>query len=604
MKQTLLVLASLLALCVGTAAAQVPSLDARMTLNVAEKPLDELVRGVRERTGANIVIVDPQDADKRISTAPITIELFDVHWRDALELFAEKAGGVVEERAGGVLVIARPYPVSIDAQDRDIREVITTIAKASGASIALGKEVSGNVTVSFNNVPWRIALDSTAKSLGFVVVEEQRGVLRVVSPETLKDQLETRTYQLRYLRPKGNYKPVIKSEFVQAVQGQQQKAAGADPVKSFSVLQALEKTLSSQGKLDYVDVSNVIIVRDTAQVQNSIKDMLARLDVEPAQVFCDVKFVATTNQDLLNLGIDYGDAGPKVSFTGGQIPITFPFDAGRGGWDDSIIASPDGTGPYVDPLLNGGATVVPDTVFGSLSFLEVAGTLRLLQRDSKSEVIQSPKIIALDGVESTIFVGETIRYAEAKSEQGQAGGLQLSVSEASGSPVEVGFQLLIRPNVIPGTDKLVMEVIPKETSLSGTGNSTLAPPGFDVFTIGASGLEGSIALPRTRSSTICTSMMLESGQTAMIGGLSSDSDQQTETKIPLLGDIPVLGELFKHENKSRDRRSLLVFLTPTILRSSEDSQLLLNQELKRRRSALKDELEKVLNNEVGGSGTN
>ncbi len=604
MKQTLLVLASLLALCVGTASAQVPSLDARMTLNVAEKPLDELVRGVRERTGANIVIVDPQDADKRISTAPITIELFDVHWRDALELFAEKAGGVVEERAGGVLVIARPYPVSIDAQDRDIREVITTIAKASGASIALGKEVSGNVTVSFNNVPWRIALDSTAKSLGFVVVEEQRGVLRVVSPETLKDQLETRTYQLRYLRPKGNYKPVIKSEFVQSVQGQQQKAAGADPVKSFSVLQALEKTLSSQGKLDYVDVSNVIIVRDTAQVQSSIKDMLARLDVEPAQVFCDVKFVATTNQDLLNLGIDYGDAGPKVSFTGGQIPITFPFDAGRGGWDDSIIASPDGTGPYVDPLLNGGATVVPDTVFGSLSFLEVAGTLRLLQRDSKSEVIQSPKIIALDGVESTIFVGETIRYAEAKSEQGQAGGLQLSVSEASGSPVEVGFQLLIRPNVIPGTDKLVMEVIPKETSLSGTGNSTLAPPGFDVFTIGASGLEGSIALPRTRSSTICTSMMLESGQTAMIGGLSSDSDQQTETKIPLLGDIPVLGELFKHENKSRDRRSLLVFLTPTILRSSEDSQLLLNQELKRRRSALKDELEKVLNNEVGGSGTN
>lgn len=604
MKQTLLVLASLLALCVGTASAQVPSLDARMTLNVAEKPLDELVRGVRERTGANIVIVDPQDADKRISTAPITIELFDVHWRDALELFAEKAGGVVEERAGGVLVIARPYPVSIDAQDRDIREVITTIAKASGASIALGKEVSGNVTVSFNNVPWRIALESTAKSLGFVVVEEQRGVLRVVSPETLKDQLETRTYQLRYLRPKGNYKPVIKSEFVQAVQGQQQKAAGADPVKSFSVLQALEKTLSSQGKLDYVDVSNVIIVRDTAQVQSSVKDMLARLDVEPAQVFCDVKFVATTNQDLLNLGIDYGDAGPKVSFTGGQIPITFPFDAGRGGWDDSVIASPDGTGPYVDPLLNGGATVIPDTVFGSLSFLEVAGTLRLLQRDSKSEVIQSPKIIALDGVESTIFVGETIRYAEAKSEQGQAGGLQLSVAEASGSPVEVGFQLLIRPNVIPGTDKLVMEVIPKETSLSGTGNSTLAPPGFDVFTIGASGLEGSIALPRTRSSTICTSMMLESGQTAMIGGLSSDSDQQTETKIPLLGDIPVLGELFKHENKSRDRRSLLVFLTPTILRSSEDSQLLLNQELKRRRSALKDELEKVLNNEVGGSGTN
>jgi general secretion pathway protein D len=328
--------------------------------------------------------------------------------------------------------------------------------------------------------------------------------------------------------------------------------------------------------------------------------MLTRLDIEPAQVFCDVKFVATTNQDLLNLGVDYGDSGPKVSFTGGQIPITFPFDVGRGGWDDSVIASPDGAGPYIDPLLNAGGTVVPDTVYGSLSFLEVAGTLRLLQRDSKSEVIQSPKIIALDGVESTIFVGETIRYAEAKSEQGQAGGLQLSVSEASGSPVEVGFQLLIRPNVIPGTDRMVMEVIPKETNLSGTGNSSLAPPGFDVFTIGASGLEGSIALPRTRTSTMVTTMMLDSGQTAMIGGLSSDSDQEIRTKIPLLGDIPLLGELFKHKNKSRDRRSLLVFLTPTILRSSEDTQLLLQQEMKRRRTALRTELDKVLQAELTG----
>jgi general secretion pathway protein D len=223
-----------------------------------------------------------------------------------------------------------------------------------------------------------------------------------------------------------------------------------------------------------------------------------------------------------------------------------------------------------------------------------------LQRDSKSEVIQSPKIIALDGVESTIFVGETIRYAEAKSEQGQAGGLQLSVSEASGSPVEVGFQLLIRPNVIPGTDRMVMEVIPKETNLSGTGNSSLAPPGFDVFTIGASGLEGSIALPRTRTSTMVTTMMLDSGQTAMIGGLSSDSDQEIRTKIPLLGDIPLLGELFKHKNKSRDRRSLLVFLTPTILRSSEDTQLLLQQEMKRRRTALRTELDKVLQAELTG----
>jgi len=476
--------------------------------------------------------------------------------------------------------------------------VIETIAAVSGASITLGKEVSGNITVRFKDVPWRVALDVTAKTLGFVVVEEKRGVLRIVSPDTLKDQLDTHTYQLRYLRPPTKYLPLIKSEFLQPMQAQQQqnaqaKGGGIDYTKTFTVLAALEKTLSAQGKLDYVDISNVVIVRDTAQVHASIKDMLSRLDVEPAQIFVDVKFVSTTNTDLLNLGVDYGDAGPQVSLSGGAIPITFPFDLGKGGFEDGMIANTTGTGPFADPTLNAGSTQIPDTIFGSLSFTEVTATLRLLQRDTKSEVIQAPKLITLDGNAGTIFVGETIRYAEAKSEQGQAGGLQLSVAEASGSPVEVGFQLLVRPNVIPGTEKMVMEVIPKETSLSGTGSSAFAPAGFDVFTVGAGGSAGSIALPRTRSSTIVTSMMVESGRTVMIGGLSSDSDTQTKTKVPLLGDIPLIGELFKHKNNSRERRSLLVFLTPTIVRSSEDSQRLLQQELKRRRGELKKELDEL-----------
>jgi len=308
--------------------------------------------------------------------------------------------------------------------------------------------------------------------------------------------------------------------------------------------------------------------------------------------------VATANSDVLNLGVDYGDNGPAVTLSGGQVPITFPFSEGAGGWDDWMIPNPAG-GPFADPALNFGNTVTPDTVFGALSFTQVQATLRLLQRDTKTEVIQAPKIIALDGSEATIFVGETVRYAEAKSEQGQAGGLQLSVAEASSSPVEVGFQLLIRPNVIPGTKKIVMEVIPKETSLSGTGTSSLAPPGFDVFTVGSGGSEGSIALPRTRSSTIVTTMMLETGQTAVIGGLTTDSDIETETKVPLLGDIPVLGELFSHESKSRDRRSLMVFITPTIVHSSEDTEVLLRQELERRRTRLKDELDALIGEKTG-----
>src|SRR5206468_11663067 len=92
---------------------------------------------------------------------------------------------------------------------------------------------------------------------------------------------------------------------------------------------------------------NVIIVKDTAQVHAQIREMLDLFDVEPAQVYIDVKFVSTQNRDLFNLGMDYGDLGPQVSYSGGQIPITFPFNLGAGGFEDLIIADESGTGPFV-----------------------------------------------------------------------------------------------------------------------------------------------------------------------------------------------------------------------------------------------------------------
>jgi type IV pilus assembly protein PilQ len=598
-RKTILIAALALPLLGLAAAAQAPSLDARVNLNVADQTLEDVVSYLRARSGANIVLIDPQEADKSISDKRVTIELADVPWREALDLVAEKVGAVIELRPAGVLAVVRPPRVDILAADKDVRSVIEAIALAANANVVVGPEVVGTVSVRFKDVPWREALSVTAKSLGFVVVEEGHGVLRVVAPQKLEDQLETRTYQLRYLRPKSVYRPIIKSEFIQAGATQAGAAAGGaggkDITKTFSVLQALGKALSGKGQLDYIEMQNVVIVRDTQQVHDGIRSILGRLDVEPSQIFCDVKFVTTTNEDLLNVGVDYGEDGPTATLVGGQIPVTFPFNEGSGGWDDWLIASPDGKGPYVDPALNAGATFVPDTIFGAFSFTKLQATLRLLQRDTSSEVIQAPKIIALDGQEATIFVGETIRYAEAKSEQGQAGGLQLTIGEAAGSPVEIGFQLLIRPNVVPGTDRIVMEVIPKETALSGSSpGSAIAPAGFDIFTIGASGLEGSIALPRTRSSTIVTTMMLDSGQTAVIGGLTSDSDITTEQKVPLLGDIPILGWLFKNESQNRERSSLMVFITPTLVHSREDQEQLLQDELRRRRVELKEQVDNLL----------
>ncbi len=496
-------------------------------------------------------------------------------------------------------VVEKPRPFSLETRGTDIAEVIDLIAKVGGANIIVAPEVTGSLSLRLNNVPWRDALDVACKTLGFTVIEEGRGILRVVDPVTLQAQMTTKSYQLRYIRPQSRFRPNIKSEFLMPMATQQAQQGQQDVSKSFTVLEALRKALSGGGDLDYVQSQNVIIVRDTAQVHEEITQMIDRLDVEPAQVFVDVKFVSTLKGDFLDLGVDYGDGGPQVRIGGGQIPTTLPFGLDGGDWEDAISVSQLGhVGPVSDPANALGSLTVPDTVFGVLSFTGVNATLKMLQRDTDSEVIQAPKIIALDGTEATIFVGETIRYAEAKTEQGQAGGLSLSLTEAQSSPVDIGFQLMIVPHVVPGTNTLTMEVIPKETSLSGTGQSALAPAGFDVFTIGAAGEEGSIALPRTRSSTIVTTMLLESGQTAMIGGLTTDVDTKTESRVPYLSAIPLIGELFKNEKAERNRRSLLVFLTPSVVHSSADTEKIVQGELLRRRSRLKDEYEALMTPET------
>jgi type IV pilus assembly protein PilQ len=568
--------------------AQVANPDARVDLRVEGRALSDVVGFLREQSGANLVVLAGGDQ-------LVSLEITDVPWREALELAAEQCGCIVSERKAGVLVIEKPIPVTFDFPNGDIRAVIDTIAKVSGANIVVSPDVQGTISVRVQDVPWRGVLDSVVKTLGFVVVEDTRGMLRVVDPATLQAQLETRSYQLRYLRPPGTYVPRVQSEFILG----QSKPPTGDLAKDFPIIDALRKALTDGGELDYVAAQNVIIVRDTTQVQDAIRDILSRLDVEPAQVFIDVKFVSTTNGDLLDIGVDYGASGPTVSISGSQIPITFPFQQGEGGFEDGLIAGLDEVdGPFFNPATNGGEVVAPATIFGALNFTGFAATLRMLQTDSRTEVVQAPKILALDGREATIFVGETIRYAEAKTEQGQAGGFLLAITEANNSPVEVGFQLLLTPHVVPGTNKLTLDVIPKETSLSGTGDSELAPPGFDVFTVGAQGLEGSIALPRKRSSTIVTSMLLDSGQPAVIGGLTTDQDIETHAEVPYLADIPILGELFQYDKNTRDRRNLLVFLTPTIVRSSFEQRRLLELELERRRDAYSSSLRELLLSDV------
>lgn len=554
----------------------------RLTLKLKDRDLRDVVSSIRRKANVNIIM------DAGIE-ATVTIDLQDVHWRQALTLVAEQAGCIVTEVEGGVLRVEKPPRVYFAFENTDIQKVIDTIAKISGANIVVAPEVKGTITVRLKNIPWRDALEASVKTLGFVVVEEDRGILRVVPASNIQQDLETATIQLRYVRPSSTYVPFITSDYIENKRGKQQLQKGEI---NFTLLDTLKGMVTPDvGSLEYVQETNVIMVKDTRPVVEDVKRTIAMIDVEPSQIQLDVRFVTTSNEDLLDIGISPGGNGYTASLGLGQIPTRLPFNLGSGGWDDRIIANPTGdnsggaAGPFADDGLNAPAnTTIPNVVFGALNLTQVTATLRLLKKDARSEIVQAPQITALDHQTATIFVGEAVRYAQARVEQGQAGGLLLALEEGDESPISVGFQLLATPHIVPGSDKVIMEIIPQRTALTGTGSTSLAPAGFDIFTVGG-GTDagaGQIALPRVSSSTLATTVLLRSGQTAVLGGLKSKSESETVTKLPLLGDIPVLGYLFKGRTKQEITSTLLVFITPQVIRSAEDMEATMQRALEER----------------------
>ncbi|MBL8725024.1 MAG: hypothetical protein JNK49_13320 [Planctomycetes bacterium] len=559
----------------------------RLTLKLKDRDLREVVAAIAKRANVN-VIVDP-----KIEEA-VTIDLVDVHWRSALQLVVEQVGCVLVEVAG-VLRVEKPPPVTFSFENTDIQKVIEVIAKISGANIVVAPEVKGTITVLLKGVPWRAALETSVKTLGFVVVEDGM-VLRVVPAASIREDLETAQFPLRYVRPSSVYVPFIQSEYVLNRQSRAQLQKGE---VQFTLLDTLKGMVTPEvGSIRYVHETNMIVVRDTKPVVDAVRKTIAMIDTEPSQIFLDVRFVTTSNEDVLDFGISPGGAGWSATLGLGQIPTRLPFDLGQGGWDDKLIASGSGRGPFATNAGNGDTLMtIPNVVFGALDFRDVTATLRLLKKDARSEILQAPQIVALDHQTATIFVGEAVRYAKARVEQGQAGGLLLALEEGDQSPVNVGFQLLATPHVVPGTDKVILEVIPQRTALTGTGASTLAPAGFDVFEVGGGGQVGKIALPRVASSTLATTVLLRGGQTAVLGGLKTKAESETVTKIPLLGDLPLLGHLFKNTVKQDNTSTLLVFITPSVIRSAEDMdrsmQGALDERLKDHRSALSQERDAV-----------
>jgi len=516
-----------------------------ITVEWVEKPLRSALEAIGEIANVNIMI------DTQISNEDkITVTFRNLDWRLALEETIQLSRCIMEESTPSVFRVSKPPTVSMDLKNAPLDLVIREIAKPAGVNIIMTDDIKGTVTMMLTDVPWLEALQHIIKTTGFSLVQEKHNVIRIVRTETLKEQLETRIFKFKFLRPPGIFKATITTPYaVGSVK------ASSDGVKEFTLLNILKNMLTRKGNtligsLEYDSKSNCIIVQDIKTALDEMGVIIEKLDVAPEQVLIELKFVSTSNEDLLNFGLKYnfgGSTDPKAEIMTAkpsptQVTSSLPFGFGR----------------------------KQDSSFNQffLNTYDVSAVLRLFKTDTKSKFIQEPNLITLDGEEATVFVGELIRYATTKVSYSAAG---LPIYELSEAPaINVGFQLWVTPNVIKETNQLLVTLIPRLEDLSGKVD------GFEIFEVAGQ----SLRLPRIRQSTVVTRILIGSGQTAIIGGLVDERLTKTMERVPGLGDIPFIGEPFRYRGKSLKASKLLVFVTPRIIKTAEVTMKALEDKVK------------------------
>ena len=564
-----------------------------VTLEVNDRPLKQVLDYLRTVSGKNISVVKKKDEN-----LPVSFKLENVTWRAILDFIARKYGMVVDDSRlkDNLIFLDTPEKVSMVFQRADIRDVINTIAIQSNANIVIGPEVAGEISMRLENVPWNDALNIVVRTLDFVAVQEANNTIRITSPQKIAQQLDLRIFRLAYVSPEGaKYTAVLNSEFAQRQTSNDQAAAGS------TLIDVLTKVKSAQGSISFEKRSNALVVRDTSTILDQMQNLIDKLDVPPKQIHVSVKLVELSDSDTERLGVNWNQGIQFALSPLSSWSSAFPFDVSNGLSKSVLGDLTVGSANFraIDPItnaittgtdifslrraVNNGGTALtgfgPQLALGSMGFRSTNALFELFRTKTSGRVIQAPQLIALDNEEATIQVGELVRYAESFVANTEGGGNVSGFREAGGSPIKLGLQLLIIPHVTGPENNVLMTVIPKTENFSLDRGGGGAPAGFQRF-IGPDGI--ALDLPQTNQRIVVTKMMLRNGETGVIGGLRNEREDLSEVKVPVFGEIPILGRLFRHKSRSTTGSNLLVFVTPTIIDFHETDQF--RKELEKIRS--------------------
>ena len=460
-----------------------------------------------------------------------TIELKPISKEELEEVKKEKFGYTGER-------------LSLNFQDIPVRAVLQLIADFTSLNVVVSDSVDGNLTLRLKNVPWDQALDIILKAKGLSKRESGNVMLIAPSEEIAaqeKIDLEARQSitELAPIRTAFftiNFAKV--SELAALFSGGN---TGSDEGSASTGI------LSPRGSVIIDERTNTLIVKDTEEVISEIRRTLKKLDIPIRQVMISSRIVIATDDFTKELGARFGVTKAKASSDG------FGLTTGTFRGADTMTASgldniantgsptpfdiPTGTGA-VDRLNVNLATA--GTAAGSMAFAVLTGStlidleISALQAESKGEIISSPRVVTADRHQARIEQGVEIPYLSASS----SGATQVEFKKAV-------LSIEVTPQITPD-DRVIMDL---SVSKDAVG---------DIFS----------GIPSIDTNEVTTQVLVNNGDTVVLGGIYEQGTRNDVDKVPFLGDIPLIGYFFRHTLEIEERAELLIFVTPKILKDS------------------------------------
>jgi type IV pilus assembly protein PilQ len=412
--------------------------------------------------------------------------------------------------------------ISLDLQDADLINVMRLFAEVANLNIILAPDVKGKVTVRMVNIPWDQAMDIILKMNGLGYALEDN-ILRIASVGALTKEAEDDA------RSKEAKKKA--EDLLTRVIPINYSTAGA-------IEGTVKKSLSPRGDIVTDARTNTLIIKDISRNIDEIVSLIKLLDKPIPQVMIEARIVEASLNFNRTLGVQWGGSFSASAATGNPTGLAFPNSIGITG-GPTMGATPSGSGNFfVNMPAPAGAGTGGGAIgfsFGSLSkAVNLDLILSALESTGEGKVISSPRVSALDNKEAKIEQGISIPFSTAS-----ASGTQIQFVDAK-------LSLIVTPHATPD-NKIFMKI-------QATKN---AP---DTSLLGASGQ------PSIRKNEATTEVLLADGETAVIGGILIIDRGVTYTKVPFLGDIPFIGWLFKSKANREEKRELIIFITPRIVK--------------------------------------